>query len=110
MLRIGPTMAARAGPLLLIAAISCACGSPDGATTPAAATRNDGVADGERGAARDRLGWVTVRAWHGQQDPHTRLPLTVVSLDEKAAIVGGRVVGGTASDATCPALLRDRRR
>jgi hypothetical protein len=57
-----------------------------------------------------RLGWVTrscLATANGSLTPGS--PIAVVSMDDKATIVGGRVGGRTASDAKCPAQMPDRR-
>ena len=114
MLRIGPTMAARAL-VLLIVALSCACGGQDGAPQqPPPSATTSSTTSSQTASAESlevRLGWVTGSCLATANKSLTQgSPITVVSLDEKAAIVGGSVVGGTASEATCPALLRDRRK
>lgn len=103
-------MAAKALVLLFVA-LSCACKGQDGAPQqpPPSATTSSQTASAE--PLEMRLGWVTgscLATVNKSLTPGS--PITVVSLDDKAPIVDGRVVGGTASDAICPALLQDRRK
>src|SRR6187399_1861844 len=103
-------MAARAL-LLLVAAISCACKGQDGASKlpPPGATTSSVTT---RAVPLEmRLGWVTGVTGSCLATANKALtpgsPIRVVSLGDKAAIVDGSVVAGTASDATCPPLMPD---
>jgi hypothetical protein len=58
-----------------------------------------------------RLGWVTGSCLAtANKFLAADSPIRVVSLDDTAPIVDGRVARATASDTICPALLPDRRK
>jgi hypothetical protein len=97
--------------VLLLVAMSCGCRGQDSApppAPPAAATTSSVTASAA--PLGMRLGWVTGSCLAiANQSLPPGSPITVASLDDKAAIVDGRVGGVTASEAICPALLPDRR-
>jgi hypothetical protein len=96
--------------LLLLMTVSFGCRSQQktpppqqtGAASPAAANSTP---------LEMRVGWVTGSCVAMANDSITAgSPITVVSLDDKSSIVDGRITGRATSDATCPALLQDRRK
>jgi hypothetical protein len=99
-------MAARVLALLLVA-MSCGCRGQDSAPPPLPPPTATTASAAPLGM---RLGWLTgscLATANKSLAPGS--PITVVSLDDNAPIVDGRVGAETASDATCPALLPDRR-
>jgi len=104
-------MAARTSLVLLVVAIACGCRGQDSASKLPPAGATTASATTSAAPLEMRLGWVTgscLVTSNKALPPGS--PIRVVSLDDKAAIVDGSVVAGTASDATCPALLQDRRK
>jgi hypothetical protein len=103
-------MAARVLALLAVA-MSCGCGGQDGAPQPPPPAATTPSVTVSAAPLEMRLGWVTGSCLATANKSLTPgSPITVVSLDDKGPIVDGRIGGRTASDATCPALLQDRRK
>lgn len=98
--------------MLLLVAMSCGCGGKDSAPPaqpPPGAATSSAPATAE--PLEMRLGWVTGACLATANKALTSgSPITVISVDDNASIVTGRVSGRTASDETCPALLQDRRK
>src|SRR4051794_34172693 len=109
MRRTGPTMDGRAL-VLLLAGISCGCRGRENAPAPPPQAASPSSAAPSAAPLEMRLGWVTgscLATSNRSLAPGSLI--TVISLDDKRPIVAARI-GGTASDATCPPLLPDRRR
>jgi hypothetical protein len=96
--------------LVVVMAVSCGCRSPQ--NVPAAQKTNAPSSVTANSTPLEmRVGWVTGSCVGIANDTlMAGSPITVVSLDEKSSIVEGRIVGRATSDATCPALLQDRRK
>ena len=97
--------------MLLMVAVSCSCQSKSSAPPPQPPAATTSTVSVSAPSLEMRLGWVTgVCFATADKSIAPGSAITVVPSDDKAPVVGGRVVGATASDAICPALLQDRRK
>ena len=105
-------MAARMLVLMLVALCGCTRMGTDSAPPPPpppAPTPSSVQQSAE--PLEMRLGWVTKACLAtANKSLAPGSPITVVSLDDKAPIITGRINGRTTSDETCPALKPDRRK
>ena len=96
--------------MLLMTAVSLGCRSEPSASPPQQAGAPPSTT-AQSIPLEMRVGWVTGSCLATANKTLTAgSTVTVVSMDDKSTIVDGRVIGGATSDATCPALLQDRRK